>query len=81
MDQEDAVGNAGCASRGGAPSECARREIARSRGTTRATRDGDGAVERPVVDAEAGYAAVEAAERVTQAMQAHRWEGLGSAKV
>jgi len=37
-----------------------------------AVRDG----ERPVVDAAAGFAAVDAAERVVAAMGAHRWEGL-----
>ncbi|HEX7010612.1 MAG TPA: Gfo/Idh/MocA family oxidoreductase, partial [Phycisphaeraceae bacterium] len=31
---------------------------------------------RPVVDAEAGYAAVDAAQRVVAAIRAHRWEGL-----
>lgn len=30
----------------------------------------------PTVDARAGYAAVDAAERVVQALQAHQWEGL-----
>ncbi len=39
----------------------------------------DGAA--PVVDGAAGYAAVEAAERVEHAMRAHRWEGLGPARV
>ena len=51
----------------GAPSECARREIARSRGTTRATRDGDGAVERPVVDAATDDARARRAARATRA--------------
>jgi len=31
---------------------------------------------RPVVDAAAGFAAVDAAERVVAAIRAHRWEGL-----
>jgi predicted dehydrogenase len=35
----------------------------------------------PAVDAFAGYAAVEAAERVIAAIQAHRWEGLEAARV
>ncbi|MFP4144614.1 MAG: Gfo/Idh/MocA family oxidoreductase [Phycisphaeraceae bacterium] len=32
----------------------------------------------PTVDAEAGYAAVDAAERVVAAIREHRWEGLSS---
>ncbi|MEQ9454174.1 MAG: Gfo/Idh/MocA family oxidoreductase [Phycisphaeraceae bacterium] len=36
---------------------------------------------RPAVDAEAGYTAVDAAERVLAAMRAHRWEGITKAKV
>jgi predicted dehydrogenase len=31
--------------------------------------------ETPVVDAAAGYAAVDAAERVVASLNAHRWEG------
>ncbi len=33
---------------------------------------------RPVVDGAAGVAAVEAAERVVQAIRSHKWEGLGA---
>ncbi|MCX5659864.1 MAG: Gfo/Idh/MocA family oxidoreductase [Planctomycetota bacterium] len=36
---------------------------------------------KPEVDGEAGYAAVEAAERVVRAIAEHRWEGLENAKV
>ncbi len=42
-----------------------------------AIRSGD----RPTVDAVAGYAAVDAAERVIDAVARHRWEGLSSARV
>jgi predicted dehydrogenase len=36
---------------------------------------------KPVVDAQAGYAAVEAAERVVRAIHEHRWEGLTQFRV
>lgn len=36
---------------------------------------------KPLVDADAGFAAVEAAERVLEAIHAHRWEGLASSPV
>lgn len=36
---------------------------------------------RPVVDADAGSAAVEAAQRVVQAIREHRWEGLAQPRV
>jgi predicted dehydrogenase len=36
---------------------------------------------RPEVDAVAGYAAVDAAERVVASIAAHQWEGLGSGRV
>ncbi|WP_428390032.1 Gfo/Idh/MocA family oxidoreductase [Mucisphaera sp.] len=42
-----------------------------------AARTGD----RPAVDAEAGYTAVNAAERVLAAMRAHRWEGISGSKI
>lgn len=35
----------------------------------------------PAVDAQAGYAAVEAAQRVIEAIRAHRWEGLAPGRV
>lgn len=35
----------------------------------------------PAVDGQAGYAAVEAAERVVQEIRSHIWEGLGNARV
>ncbi len=35
----------------------------------------------PTVDAAAGYAAVDAAERVLQAIRAHQWEGLAEVRV
>ncbi len=35
----------------------------------------------PAVDAEAGYAAVEAAQRVVEAIRSHQWEGLADARV
>jgi predicted dehydrogenase len=35
----------------------------------------------PVVDAQAGYAAVEAAERVVAAINEHRWEGLAGVRL
>lgn len=35
----------------------------------------------PVVDADAGYAAVAAAERVVEAIKAHHWDGLSGPKI
>jgi len=36
---------------------------------------------KPEVDAAAGYAAVDAAERVVASIASHQWEGLSSARV
>ncbi len=36
---------------------------------------------RPTVDARAGYAAVEAAERVVEAIRSHHWHGLSGARL